>query len=182
MNKYLIFLRSINIASQNLIKMKELKEELSKVKSIKKIETYIQTGNLIIESLESKIVIKNDVINILSDKFSVKDPKLAIYNIEEYKDIISSNPFDLSIPKSVFVFFPTGESLDQCEYEKEKSEMTEKSKWELINGIIYYFGKQCGPSSELNSGFKSLNKKIKNIPHTARNFNTVRKIFELANK
>ncbi|KAN0022132.1 hypothetical protein ACTFIU_004300 [Dictyostelium citrinum] len=181
MNKYLLFLRAINIASQNLIKMKELKEELSKVKSIKKIETYIQTGNLIIESYENKIEIKKDVINVLSDKFSVKDPQLAIYTIEEYKDILSSNPFDVPIPKSVVVFFPTKESLDQSEYEKEKPEMTEKSKWELINGIIYYFGKQSGPATELKV-FRSLNKKFKNLPHTGRNFNTVKKMFELAKK
>ncbi|KAM9987637.1 hypothetical protein ACTFIZ_000131 [Dictyostelium cf. discoideum] len=160
MNKYLIFLRP-NFASKTSIKMKELRKELGQVKSINKIQTYIQTGNLIIESSESKTLIKND-------------------------NIISSNPFDSSIPKSVFVFFPIGRSLGRRKYEEEKSKMTEKSKWELINGIIYYFGEQCspkyGPSSELNSGFISLKKKIRNLPHTARNFNTIRKIFEIANK
>ncbi|KAN0050611.1 hypothetical protein ACTA71_003746 [Dictyostelium dimigraforme] len=161
--------------------MKELREELSKAKSIKKIRTYIQTGNLIIESLENKVEVEKDVVSILSDKFNVKNPKLAIYNIEEYKDILSSNPFEVSILKSVLILFPTKESLDQSEYEKEKSEMTEKSKWELINGIIYYFGRQSGPPEEAKV-FKSLNKKFKNFPHTGRNLNTVKKMLELANK
>ncbi|KAK5581996.1 hypothetical protein RB653_003577 [Dictyostelium firmibasis] len=161
--------------------MKELKEELNNVKSIIKIETYIQTGNLIIESSEDKIIIRKEVTNILSEKFNVKDPQMAIYTIEEYKDIISSTPFELSNPKSILVLFPTQETLEQSVYETEKSEMTSTSKWELINGIIYYFGKQNGASTEVKV-FRTLNKKFKTNPHTGRNFNTVKKMLDLANK
>ena len=51
--KYIALLRGINISGQKIIKMADLRAILEKV-GLSKVQTYIQSGNVIFESDESK--------------------------------------------------------------------------------------------------------------------------------
>ena len=61
MNLFIVLLRGINISGHNIIKMNDLKQSLSSL-GYQKIQTYIQSGNIIFESDHTDIEILQDQI------------------------------------------------------------------------------------------------------------------------
>lgn len=56
MEKYIVLLRGINVSGKNKLPMAELRDLLNNL-DFKNVETYIQSGNIILESNKTKSVI-----------------------------------------------------------------------------------------------------------------------------
>ena len=61
--KYIVLLRGINISGKNKISMAELKNELSK--KYQNVLTYLNSGNVILDSDKDKEYVMNDIYNII---------------------------------------------------------------------------------------------------------------------
>ncbi len=87
--KYIVLLRGINISGKNKIPMKELKNELDK--SYKNVITYLNSGNVILDSEDDKLTITNNISSLIKRKFNLDIP---IYVIDYLclKDIIDNSP------------------------------------------------------------------------------------------
>ena len=92
MNKYVAFLRAINVAGHAKVKMSDLKEVFIEA-GCKDVRTYIQSGNVIFEAperdMESRIQkIQNKLCELLGTKATV-----MFRTLHEIEDIMRTAPF-----------------------------------------------------------------------------------------
>ena len=88
MNKYIAFLRGINISGKNKISMAELKAEFE-AGGFTEVSTYLNSGNVVFssETDHARAVIEK----MLIDKFGLEIPVYVI-EMDELKDILSHAP------------------------------------------------------------------------------------------
>ncbi|EGC39834.1 hypothetical protein DICPUDRAFT_26132 [Dictyostelium purpureum] len=182
--KFLILLRSINISGKNIIKMKELREELGKFKSFSNIQTLIQTGNIVLDcDLEEKEIEKN-ISFTLENSFNVSNPQMAIFNLDKFSNILSKSANAISGHDQVNSFdrltliFPTTDTqlLERDIDESEKKNMTESCFWTIIDDVVFYNGKMSGVDAKV---YKRLDSKLKKLRYTARKYRTCNKCLDL---
>ena len=87
--KYIILLRGINISGKNKISMAGLKKVLAK--EYQNVSTYLNSGNIIIESNKSKELIKEEITKIIKEEFRLDIP-IFIIDIEELEDVLNNKP------------------------------------------------------------------------------------------
>ena len=87
--KYIILLRGINISGKNKISMVDLKKVLAK--EYQNVSTYLNSGNIIIESNKSKELIKEEITKIIKEEFKLDIP-IFITDVEELKDVLNNKP------------------------------------------------------------------------------------------
>lgn len=87
--KYIVLLRGINISGKNKISMAELKNELSK--KYQNVLTYLNSGNVILDSDKDKEYVMNDIYNIIKNRFNLDIPVFVITS-SELEDILKSSP------------------------------------------------------------------------------------------
>ena len=87
--KYIILLRGINISGKNKISMADLKKVLAK--EYQNVSTYLNSGNIIIESNKSKELIKEEITKIIKEEFKLDIP-IFITDVEELKDVLNNKP------------------------------------------------------------------------------------------
>lgn len=87
--KYVILLRGINISGKNKISMKELKSELDK--KYQNVLTYLNSGNVILDSDKDREYIMNDIYNMIKKRFNLDIPVFVITSIE-LKNILKNSP------------------------------------------------------------------------------------------
>ena len=79
--KYIVLLRGINISGKNKVDMKTLKEELLK-NNLNNVITYLNNGNIILETDLNKEKLTNLFAKILETKFNINIP-IFILNLKE---------------------------------------------------------------------------------------------------
>ncbi len=175
MRKYVAFLRGINIGGKNKIKMETLRELCSAL-GFENVVTYINSGNVILETVTNN----NDQIAVeiekaIASEFSLKI-KVMVRTIDEIKHIIKNNPFagQFENEKDLHVFF-----LDE-ELPAEKREFllannNENEQYAVRNREIFCLLRVGFSDSLLGKDF--IGKKLK-TPATARNWRTVKKLVE----
>jgi len=70
MTKYVIFLRGVNVGGNSSIKMSELKSVLED-HGFENVTTYINSGNIIVNSKDSPVKIKETFKNIIEKHFTL---------------------------------------------------------------------------------------------------------------
>lgn len=79
--KYVVLLRGINISGKNKISMFNLKEELELL-NYNNVKTYLNSGNIILESNDTIDNIKSNIHNMINDKFNLDIPVYVITSLE----------------------------------------------------------------------------------------------------
>ena len=69
-NRYVVLLRGINVGGNNLISMNRLKEKLV-VFGFCDVQTYINSGNILVSSIEDSEQVKRDVGLIIKREFDL---------------------------------------------------------------------------------------------------------------
>ena len=103
MKKYIVLLRGINVSGKNKLPMEELRDLLNDL-GFQNVQTYIQSGNIILESSEGKSVICNKIKEGIQNKFGYDVPVIA-RTIPEWKKAIATYPFPTDNPKIVAFIF-----------------------------------------------------------------------------
>ncbi len=101
---YVVFLRGINVSGKNIIKMSDLKEYLS-ANDFTSVQTYIQSGNIILKSRLDKEKVENEIANLIEKHFSLKIP-IFVFTTDEIENSLKNNPFSDDLPGNK-VFSPS---------------------------------------------------------------------------
>jgi uncharacterized protein (DUF1697 family) len=176
MKKYVAFLRGINIAGHNIISMKDLRDALIKNK-FENVKTYINSGNIVIESDHDKKKVKEIFEQIIESQFKLKiDTTLKTQ--KELAEIISNNPFNSkkedNNSKRVVVMFSDKVSQDQALQLKSDERIVEN--YYHKDDVLYIYYHDGAGRSKFTTAY--IDKKLK-VTSTARNWNTMLKMNEM---
>ena len=181
MQRYIALLRGINISGKNKIPMAELKKNFETL-AFTNVKTYLNSGNVILNSDNSKEYIVDDIRTLIKKKFNLEIPVYVIDYLE-LKDILEHNPNwwgtnNKEIYDNIIFVMPPISSKDVFDSIGEPSKDIDKV--EEYNNIIFW-------SFDLNNYKKSnwwkrtATESVKD-EITIRTANTMKKILELCNK
>lgn len=175
---YISLLRGINVSGQKKILMSDLKSLFEEL-GFAKVQTYIQSGNVIFQSTEKdKNVISKALQNSISQKYNFEVPVLII-KLDELEAIAKANPF-LAIADFNPKFQYIGFLFSSAEQEKIKGIAkfsNEIETFEITQSAIYFYCRSgYGKTKFSNNFFES---KLK-VAATTRNWNSTLELINLA--
>src|SRR3989344_3570057 len=170
MTTYISILRGINVGGQKKIKMEELKK-LYESLGFKNVRTYIQSGNVIFECLDTNLA---ELIYQIEQKIKNSfgfDVIVLIKTKNEIQKLIKNNPFAKKDPSKLHVTFlsdiKTKPPTDEINNTKDKTE-----EFFISGREIYLFCPNGYGISKLSNNF--FERKL-NTSATTRNWKTVNK-------
>ena len=171
MNRYIILLRGINVSGKNKLPMAELREILNEL-GFQNVQTYIQSGNIILDSEETKEVTCQKIKEGITAEFGYDVPVLA-RTPEEWKNTLENYPFSQENEKIVaFTFLDriTKESVIEVKGSNE-------DKYKITDDVVYLYCPSGFGNTKLTKSV--IEKKLK-VTATTRNLKTTIKLLELA--
>ncbi|SHG99660.1 DUF1697 domain-containing protein [Winogradskyella jejuensis] len=174
MSVFVVLLRGINVGGHRKVPMAELRELLAN-SGYANVQTYIQSGNVVLQSTLNSEDIKLHVEEIILNHFGF-EVTVLVKTYAELKAIFDFCPFQIEEKeKSYFMMLdaaPNAEGFDEVsnlEYSGEKVYITEK--------CIYFFSTNGYGRTKFNSNF--FERRLK-VNATARNHKTMLKLLAIA--
>lgn len=173
MKTYISILRGINVSGQKKIKMTDLKVVYEKL-GFTNVQTYIQSGNVVFEYQETKVIdLQNMIFNAIQKHYSFEVPNL-ILTPKEIEEALNNNPFK-NIEKMYFTFL--AETPAKENIEKLYTYSFDEEYYDLINKVVYSHFPNGAGRAKMNNNF--FEKKLK-VMATSRNLNTTKQLLEMA--
>ncbi|MCL4549389.1 MAG: DUF1697 domain-containing protein [Bacteroidetes bacterium] len=177
MQRYIAFLRGINVGGKNIIKMDALGAFFSSL-GFKNVKTFIQSGNVFFDSAtnSSDALTKKIETGLMKEYGS--NIKVMIRTVEETKKMLTQNPFVKMKPSNKIKFYVC--FLDREPKTKPKlpliSEKEALTFFKLVKRDAFMISKQLKGG---RYGFPTifLEKEL-GVFATARNWNTVCKMMD----
>jgi uncharacterized protein (DUF1697 family) len=179
MTKYLALLRGINVSGHNMIKMDALKKMLENM-GFQNVETYIQSGNVFLDSEEETAA---------SVGFKIKQEIAKVFGYDVPVIMVSKTDLDLCFNnnsflkekdcdrKKLYVAFVSKELTPSAINDLKISNF--KPDEAVIDTSRIYIKYAIG-AGKTNLDQKYIEKKL-NVVATIRNWNTITKLFEMYN-
>jgi len=177
MNKYIIFLRAVNVSGKNIIKMADLKEKL-KSAGFSDVRTYIQSGNICLTSEANASEVFKRVKTLIKSEFG-HDIDLFVFTAQEVQESLDRNPFSNDLPPNKVFFTFMDRIPENSLIEDFKNLELKPEEFHIIQKLFYFYLPEGMANSKLNNSF--IEKKLK-IKSTGRNINTIHKILNLINQ
>ena len=153
--------------------MAELRELLIELK-FQNVKTYIQSGNIILDSADAKNSICKKIKEGIALKFGYDVPVVG-RTIEEWEKTIKNYPFSLENEKIVaFVFLYKPVEVATVEVNRIKED-----QYQIHNDVVYLHCLSTFADTKLTNNL--FEKKLK-VTATSRNLRTTLKLLELVNK
>ncbi len=178
MTAVISMLRGVNVGGHHKIKMESLRA-LCESLGLRDAQTYVQSGNVVFRTEERDPVRLTQRIEDKIEKVFGFRPHVISRTPSEMRDVIARNPFlkrrDLDPSQLLIVFLA---SIPSAEL-RDKALQVKTGPEELrIDGreLYIYFPNGMGQSK---LSYTAIEKKLK-TPGTGRNWNTVRKLLEMA--
>ena len=176
MKKYVAFLRGINVGGNNIINMNDLKNALTKNK-FKNVNTYINSGNIVLESNDDKKKLKELFEKTIVTHFKLKID-VTVKTQKELDEIILNNPFNSKKEndksKRIVVMLSVNVSEDQAS--QLKSDVRIVENYYHKDDLLYIYYHDGAGRSKFTTAY--IDKKLK-VTSTARNWNTILKMNEM---
>lgn len=176
MNKYVAFLRGINVGGNNIISMNELKNALVKNK-FGYVKTYINSGNIVFESALDKGKTKEQFKKIIVKYFKLKID-VTIKTQNELEEIITSNPFnskkETDNAKRVVVMLSNKVDKELASQIKKDEKIVEN--YYHNDDLLFIYYHDGAGRSKFTTAY--IDKKLK-VSSTARNWNTILKMSDM---
>ena len=173
-NTYIALFRGINIGGKHLLPMKELSRILEEL-GCENVRTYIQSGNAVFSTRKNKTTRFADEISSKILQHYGFEPKVLLLKTADLEKAIRNNPFHTDEGKTLHLFFmeskPPKPDLKTLMDIKLDSEV-----FILKNNIFYLYTPEGVGRSKLASRVEH----CLGVPVTARNWNTVTKLIEMA--
>lgn len=169
MNRFIVLLRGINVSGKNKLPMKELRELLT-FSGFQNVATYIQSGNIVLESQKSPKEVESDIFNLIKEKYDYEVPAFA-YTVHDWEKIINECPYEEGEKKVYFTFLSEATKIKELEVNK-----AETDEFTIKDHMVYLYCLSYGKTKLSNNLFEN---KLK-VTATSRNFRTVYKLLELA--
>jgi uncharacterized protein (DUF1697 family) len=173
-------LRAVNVTGHNMVKMDALRE-LYESLGLRDAQTYVQSGNVVFRTSAKDLVrLQKRIENGIEQSFGFRT-SVVLRSSDELKDVIRRNPFAKRSgiePNRLVVSFLAGEPGPDA---RDKVIQIKVGPEELrLDGreLYIYYGGGIG-NSKLTPAI--LERALK-VSGTARNWNTVTKLLDLAEK
>jgi uncharacterized protein (DUF1697 family) len=176
MTKFISFLRGINVSGQKQIKMSDLKTLFEDL-GFSKVQTYIQSGNVIFSSKQkSNKKLEDKISSAIKSKFGF-DVQVMVLTSEEIEYVIQNNPY-LKKKKDSEKLYVTFLSENPLAENMKKLNAIDYSPEEyVLDGRYIYLVVPNGyGKAKLNNNL--FENKLK-VFGTTRNLNTIKALFEL---
>jgi uncharacterized protein (DUF1697 family) len=171
-------LRGVNVGGHHKIKMEELRE-LYESLGLRRAQTYVQSGNVVFRT-DARVFtrLSSRIADALEQRFAFR-PGVILRTAADLRSVIAANPFasrrDLD-PRRLLVQFLAGEPpadarerILRIESEPEELRLAGRELY------IYYPNGMARPKVAW-----TVIERILQTPCTGRNWNTVRKLLEMA--
>jgi uncharacterized protein (DUF1697 family) len=177
MTTHLALLRGINVSGHNMIKMESLQKMLENM-GYKNVRTYIQTGNVFVDTdEENAAAVGFKIKQEISKEFGYDVPVITI-NKEDLEICFTNNPFlkDKNADiKKLYVTFVSKELNPQAINDLKISNF--KPDEAIIDQNRIYIKYHIG-AGKTKLDQKYIEKKL-NVIATMRNYNTISKLLEM---
>jgi uncharacterized protein (DUF1697 family) len=171
-------LRGVNLAGHNRIKMDALRT-LYESLGLRDVQTYVQSGNVVFRT-GGKTVLEKKIEDRIEGTFGFR-PAVVHRTCAEMREIVAANPFagrtDIHPAKLLVVFLAGDPGAEARENVGRISGYPEEVRLNGRELYIYYpngAGRPTMPASVIGRAVK--------VEGTARNWNTVTKLLEMAQK
>ena len=168
---YIILLRGINVSGKNKLPMANLRELLKDL-GFQNIQTYIQSGNIILNSDKDKVTVCKKIKEGIASKFGYDVPVLA-RTIDEWQKAIDNNPYPTENHK-ILCFTFLSEIPKENTFEVP---ITNDDNFTVIDDVAYIYCPEGFARTKLTNNL--FEKKLK-VTATSRNYRTTMKLLELA--
>jgi uncharacterized protein (DUF1697 family) len=179
MTTYISILRGINVSGKNLIRMEALKK-LYEDLGLQKVETYIQSGNVIfqseaIESARIEKMISHQILTV----FGFEVPVIVL-SAEQLKKIICNNPFSKDPDRDPSYMHVTFLHSSPEDFETQLNEKAlQGEEVEFADQAIYLYCPDGYSRTKLTNTF--LENKLR-VKATTRNWKTTKELYIRAAK
>lgn len=169
MEKYVALFRGINVGGHHRLPMGELKQALQEL-GLERIETYIQSGNVVFESQEQQPAALAGRIQAAVERQFGFAPAVLVLSAAAFEEAVAANPYPQaqSEPKSLHFYFlekePPDPELESLEGLKQGSE-----QFALLGKVFYLHA----PDGIGRSRLAERVEKALGVAATARNWRTV---------
>lgn len=176
MTAWIALLRGINVGGHRKVPMAEFKAMADEL-GLRNAATYVQSGNLIFNSpAESRADIEALIARGISGRFGFEADVIA-RNLAEWEAVIAANPFPEAAlkPKTLHAVF-LGTPTDSDAAERLAALPRDDEEFKIAGDTLYLLT----PSGIGRSKFAAAAGRHVGVPATARNWNSVLKIADLA--
>ncbi|WP_158974518.1 DUF1697 domain-containing protein [Cellulophaga sp. L1A9] len=178
MKTYILLLRGINVSGQKKMKMADLKQSLEKL-GLQNIQTYIQSGNVVFNSVEtSKSSLEDSIGMLIFETYKFEVPVL-LFEAKEFEEIIEDSsyldPEIIEANHSYFVLLKT--KADAALVQMLNSELFPNEEFTISSKCIYLNCKVGYGKAKCNNNF--FERKLK-VQATTRNFKTMSQLAALS--
>ncbi|EFM11670.1 protein of unknown function DUF1697 [Paenibacillus curdlanolyticus YK9] len=181
MTVYIALLRGINVGGKNKIKMADLREALEGL-GLSKVQTYIQSGNILFESNEDEATLRVRIEQEVEKSFQIT-LSVIIRTSEQLNAIAANCPFTEE-QLATAAATCEGESLyvtmlqekpDSDKLDKLQQYQTADEQYRLADRDVYLLFGRSIRNAKLAVQVEKLG-----VPTTTRNWNTINKLVQLA--
>ena len=182
MPTHVILLRAVNVGGYGKLSMADLRKTLSALK-FKNVETYIQSGNAVVDSNLSAEKVRTSIANAL-EKLTGAPIEVMVRTHDQLDKLIRANPFasEAADGARVHVAFlaapaaPTARAALESIVQKYPDR---RDRYHLAGDHIYFHFSDGAADTKFTG--KALDKAIGAVG-TARNWNTVVKLHALSKR
>lgn len=172
---YFILLRAVNVSGKNILKMAELKEGLTAA-GFEGVQTYIQSGNIILQSISSVSKLKSDVETLLLEKFGLSVACFVI-DVAYLERAIDRIPWTGEMESNKLFITLLDKTPDPKALKSLETINHNEEQFYVEDNILYYYLPHGMAKSKMNNNY--FERKL-NVIGTGRNLNTFRKLIELS--
>ncbi|WP_439131736.1 DUF1697 domain-containing protein [Polaribacter sp.] len=171
MKRYIVLLRGINVSGRNKIPMAELRALLKNL-NFYNVQTYIQSGNIILDTTATKYTIQKNISAAILNRFGHTVAVLS-RTITEWESAIEHYPFSTENEKIVAFTF-----LDKpTEIQKIELSTTGEDQYSINGDVVYLYCPSTFAKTKLSNHL--FERKLK-VTATTRNLRTTLKLLSLA--
>lgn len=175
MKTYIGLLRGINVGGQKKVPMAELREVLTHC-GFQNVQTYIQSGNVIFQSLEENQTNLEQIIQNKINKQFGFDVSVIVKTSIEVEHILNNCPF--SEAKKEKSYFTLLGNIPEESFIKSISNEIYKDEAFIVKANCVYFYSETGyGNAKCNNNF--FERKLK-VTATTRNYKTIVKLVSLS--
>jgi uncharacterized protein (DUF1697 family) len=171
MTRYIVLLRGINVSGKNKLPMQDLRELLSGL-GYQNVQTYIQSGNIILDSAKKKEKIAEEIKKGIQTTFGYDVP-VIIRTVAAWKKTIEANPYFEGEEKKVYFTF-----LSEVPKSTDITiNGTQDDAFTIVGDVVYLSCLGGYGNTKLSNNL--FERKLK-VTATSRNYRTTYKLLALA--
>jgi len=172
---YVVLFRGVGGATQ--LPVKPLREKLTEA-GFENVATYINSGNAVLKTRLGTARVISTVAEICAREFGF-DKDIHAPTAQEWRDLIDKNPFPKAVSEPKFLHAAVLEKApDKANVEKVRSYAQNGERLEIVGKVAYLHTPAGFGTSKMAERFD----KAIGVANTARNWNTVMKLMELAER